>query len=81
MERRSFNEWNGFKALEFRRYNETERLILYFRLHLGILNRKEISIKTGIHEYQTEKFVKAIKTYEYERCPKTESYYEVGGTN
>ena len=50
-ERRSFNEWNGFKALEFRRYNETERLILYFRLHLKILNRKEIPIKTGIYTY------------------------------
>ena len=60
-ERRSFNEWNDFKALEFQKYNETERLILYFRVHLGILDRKEISIKTGISAYKIMKFVKAIK--------------------
>ena len=65
-QRRSFNEWNDFKAIEFQRYNETERLILYFRLHLGILNRKEISIRTGIPKYQIERFVKAIRTYGYE---------------
>ncbi|WP_374133942.1 hypothetical protein [Candidatus Endomicrobiellum pyrsonymphae] len=55
-----------FSAIEFQRYNETERLILYFRLHLGILNRKEISIRTGIPKYQIERFVKAIRTYGYE---------------
>ncbi|MCA6072954.1 MAG: hypothetical protein LE178_05415, partial [Endomicrobium sp.] len=69
-QRRSFNEWNDFKAIEFQRYNETERLILYFRLYLGILNRKEISTRTGIPEYQVERFVKVIRTYEYEN-PKT----------
>jgi hypothetical protein len=65
-QRRSFNEWNDFKAIEFQRYNETERLILYFRLHLGILNRKEISTRTGILKYQIERFVEAIRTYGYE---------------
>jgi hypothetical protein len=65
-QRRSFNEWNDFKAIEFQRYNETERLILYFRLHLRILNRKEISMRTGIPKYQIERFVKAIRTYGYE---------------
>jgi hypothetical protein len=80
-DRRSFNEWNDFKNREFRKYNQTERLILYFRLHLGILNREEISAKTGISKYQIEKFVRAIKTYEYEKYSKTADYFKVGGTD
>ena len=70
------NTWNDYKSLEFQKYNETERLILYFRIHLGILNRKEISKKTGVSERQIRKFVKAIKTYE--TYPKEDSHYRVG---
>jgi hypothetical protein len=57
---------NDFKAIEFQRYNETERLILCFRLHLGILNRRKISMRTVTPKYQIERFVKAIRTYEYD---------------
>jgi hypothetical protein len=73
-ERRSFNRWNDYESSEFHRYNETERVILYFRVHLGVLDRKEISKRTGIREYQIKKFVKEIKTQE-------ETYWKVGGTD
>jgi hypothetical protein len=73
-ERRSFNRWNGYESMEFHRYNESERVILYFRLQLGILDRKRISKRTGISEYQIKKFVKGIKTRE-------ETYWKVGGTD
>jgi hypothetical protein len=73
--RRSFNRWNDYESREFHRYNETERVILYFRLHLGILDRKEIGKRTGITQYQIEKFVKAVRTYEYG------SYCKIGGTD
>jgi hypothetical protein len=69
--------FTDFGSLEFQRYNKTERLILYFKLHLVILNRKEISMRTGIPKYQIERFVKAIMTYGYE----TDSHYRVGVTD
>ena len=58
-----FNLLKGYRndkakfSIDYRRStntneNETERLILYFRVHLRILNRKEISIKTGIFMYK-----------------------------
>ncbi|WP_374134204.1 hypothetical protein [Candidatus Endomicrobiellum pyrsonymphae] len=31
-----------------------------------VLNKKEISMRTGIPKYQIERFVKAIRTYGYE---------------
>ena len=74
-ERRSFNRWNDYESTEFHRYNETERVILYFRVHLGVLDRKEIAKRTGISQYQIEKFVKAVRAYEYD------SYFKVGGTD
>jgi hypothetical protein len=74
-ERRSFNRWNDYESTEFHRYNETERVIMYFRIHLGLLDRKEIARRTGIPQYQIMKFVKAVRMYEYE------SYQKIGGTD
>jgi hypothetical protein len=74
-ERRSFNRWNDYGSMEFHRYNETERVIMYFRVHLGVLNRKDIARRTGISQYQIEKFVKAVRTYE---C---DNYQKIGGTD
>jgi hypothetical protein len=36
-------------------------------------------MKTDISKYKIMEFVKAIRTYEYESYPKTDSYYGVRG--
>jgi ribosomal protein S4E len=43
---------------------------------MGILNRKEISMRTGIPRYQIERFVKAITgLMDMMSYPKTDSRY------
>lgn len=59
-ERREFAQWFMKDSDEFKRYNDVEKVILFFKFHYG-WGRPRIAKKLGIGQRAVGKFLSGIK--------------------
>jgi hypothetical protein len=80
-ERKEFAEWYSTRSKAFLRYyhtfNETERWIIYLRVHIGEENRENIAKKVGIKPGTVRSFLEKYTSNDlYPVPPKAESETE-----
>jgi hypothetical protein len=75
-ERKEYAEWFGFESSEFKKFNPTERIIIYMRTHLGIYDRKKIAEKIGVAEHRVKEFNRCYRA-RYGALPKVKNKSQI----